>query len=104
MSDFEVTLEEATGWIKSWRNNLPKEPAKAHLIDKQALLDVMKPDDVVSVRAYLGMDDDGVQKLIFVGVGANGNDLIDENHIMTDRTNPCPPFCDGDESPLLMLK
>lgn len=104
MSDFQISLEQATSWIKTWRNNLPKEPAKAHLIAKQALLDVMEPDDVVAVRAYLGVDDDGLQKVILVGVDANGKDLIDENHIMTDRSRPCPPDCAGDQSPLLMIK
>lgn len=104
MSDFEITLEQATTWIKSWRNNLPKEPAKAHLIKKQALLDVMQPEDVVAVRAYMGIDDVGVQKVILVGVDANGKDLIDENHILTDKSSPCPPLCSGDESPLLMVK
>lgn len=104
MSDFGISLEQATSWIKSWNNDIPKEPAKAHLMEKQALLDVMQPDDVVSVRAYLGTDDDGVQKLIFVGVDVNGNDLIDENHFIVDRSKPCPPHCVGDESPLLTHK
>ena len=103
MSDFEITLVQAKEWIKTWRNNLPKEPAKAHLIDKQALLDVMQPVDVVSVRTYLAIDDEGVQKLVLVGVDANGKDLIDETHIITDRTHPCPPMCDVD-SPLFTLK
>jgi hypothetical protein len=103
MSDFEITLEQAKNWIKTWRNNLPKEPAKAHLINKQALLDVMQPVDVVSVRTYLAIDDEGVQKLVLVGVDANGKDLIDETHIITDRTSPCPPVCDVN-NPLFTLK
>jgi hypothetical protein len=103
MSDFQITLEQAKSWIKTWRNNLPKEPAKAHLINKQALLDVMQPVDVVSVRTYLAIDDNNVQKLVLVGVDVNGNDLIDENHIITDKTYPCPPTCDVN-SPLFTLK
>jgi hypothetical protein len=104
MSDFKISLEQATSWIKSWRNSVPKDPAKAHLIAKQALLDVMQPDDVVAVRAYMGVDDNGVQKVILVGVNANGKDLIDENHILVDKSRPCPPDCDVDESPLLIIK
>lgn len=103
MSDFKITLEDATKWIKNWRNSLPKEPAKAHLIQKQALLDVMEPDDVVSVRAYMAIDDDGVQKVVLVGVDVNGQDLIDDNHILVDKSRPCPPEC-GVESVLLNLK
>lgn len=103
MSDFKITLEDATKWIKNWRTNLPKEPAKAHLIQKQALLDVMAPADVVAVRAYMAIDDDGVQKVVLVGVDANGQDLIDDSHILVDKSYPCPPNC-GVESQLLNLK
>lgn len=103
MSDFQITLEQAKSWIKTWRNNLPKEPAKAHLINKQALLDVMQPADVVSVRTYLAIDDNNVQKLVLVGVDASGNDLIDANHILTDLTQPCPSICDTN-SPLFTIK
>lgn len=103
MSDFKITLEDATKWIKNWRTNLPKEPAKAHLIQKQALLDVMEPSDVVAVRAYMAIDDDGVQKVVLVGVDVNGQDLIDDSHILVDRSKPCPPDC-GVESQLLNLK
>jgi hypothetical protein len=78
--------------------------AKAHLIAKEALLDVMAPSDVVSVRAYLGTDENGHEKLIFVGVDINGKDLIDKNHFLTDKSKPCPPYCDVDASLLLILE
>lgn len=103
MSDFKITLDVGIQWIKNWRNNLPKEPAKAHLIQKQALLDVMEPADVVAVRAYLAVDNDGVQKLVIVGVDANDQDLIDDSHILVDHSKPCPPNC-GIESQLFNLK
>ncbi|MFN7044414.1 MAG: hypothetical protein ACK4M1_04405 [Flavobacterium sp.] len=103
MSDFKITLEDATKWIKNWRTNLPKDPAKAHLIQKQALLDVMEPSDVVAIRAYMAIDDDGIQKVVLVGVDANGQDLVDDNHILVDRSLPCPPYCSG-ESVLLDIK
>ena len=104
MSDFRITLEQAVAYIKTWRNTARQESAKAHLIAKEALLDVMAPSDVVSVRAYLGKDENGDEKLIFVGVDINGKDLIDDTHILTDRSSPCPPFCDVDQSPLLILE
>lgn len=103
MSDFTITLEDAIKWITNWRNETPKEPAKAHLIAKQALLDVMAPGDVVSVRAYMAVDDDGVQKVVLVGVDENGQDLIDDDHVLVDKSKPCPPDC-GIESQLLNLK
>ena len=104
MSDFQITLEQAVTYIRTWRNTARQESAKAHLIAKEALLDVMDPSDVVSGRAYLGKDENGDEKLIFVGVDANGKDLIYDTHILTDRSLPCPPYCDGDQSPLLILE
>jgi hypothetical protein len=104
MSDFRISLEQAITYITSWRSSASQNSAKAHLIAKEALLDVMAPSDVVSVRAYLGKDENGAEKLIFVGVDANGKDLMDENHFLTDRSSPCPPNCDVDESPLLILR
>ena len=44
-----------------------------------------------------------MQKLVLVGVDASGKDLIDESHILTDLTQPCPSICDTN-SPLFTIK
>ena len=38
----------------------------------------MQTADAVSVRTYLAIEYNNVQKSVLVGVDANGNDLIDE--------------------------
>lgn len=99
MSDFTITLEEAQSWATSWRTNPPKKLAKGHLISGTALSELLRTADVVNVRAYMGVDDKGIQKLMLVGVDANGKDLIDANHLIYDKTHPCPDNCDP-SSPL----
>jgi hypothetical protein len=99
MPDFTISLEEAQTWAKSWRNNPPKDLAKGHLIPGEALTELLAAEGVVDVRAYMGVDETGTQKLMFVGVDSSGNDLIDADHLIYDHTFPCPSSCDT-SSPL----
>ena len=94
MSDFTITLDEAKAWAISWRTNPPKDLAKGHLIPGGALTELLATEGVVDVRAYMGVDETGTQKLMFVGVDADGKDLIDANHLIYDSTQPCPKNCD----------
>jgi hypothetical protein len=102
MSKFTITLEEAKSWAKKWRTSPPKELAYAHLIKGEVLSAILAAENVVDVRVYMGVDENGDQKLILVGVDANGKDLIDTNHLIYDRTVVCPPGCDA-SSPLINL-
>ena len=94
MADFTITLDETKAWTTSWRTNPPKDLAKGHLVPGGALRELLAIDGVVDVRAYMGVDTKGTQKLMFVGVNANGEDLIDANHLIYDTTEPCPKNCD----------
>jgi hypothetical protein len=94
MSKFTITLQEAKIWVSSWRTNPPNALAKGHLIPGEALKELLANERVVDVRAYMGVDEANTQKLLFVGVDANGNDLIDENNPIYDHTEPCPKKCD----------
>lgn len=94
MPDYTITLDEAKDWTTSWRTNPPKDLAKGHLIPGDALRELLAADGVVDVRAYMGVDSTGTQKLMFVGVDANGNDMIDNNNLIYDNTEPCPKNCD----------
>ena len=99
MPDLTITLDQAKAWAKSWRNNPPKDLAKGHLIQGQALTELLATEGVVNVRAYMGVDGNGTQKLMLVGVNSAGNDLIDATHFIYDETQPCPSCCDTN-SPL----
>ena len=94
MANFTITLDVAKEWAKSWRSNPPAKLAKGHLIPGGALSELLATEGVVDVRAYMGVDATGIQKLMLVGVNADGKDLIDSNHLIYDKTQPCPDKCD----------
>ena len=94
MPNYTITHDEAKEWATSWRTNPPKDLAKGHLIPGGALTELLATEGVVDVRAYMGVDETGTQKLMFVGVDADGKDLIDDNHLIYDNTEPCPKNCD----------
>lgn len=91
-----ISLTDAKSWAKSWQTNPPKPLAKAHLIPLDVLTDLLALPDVANVRAYMGVDSTGVQKLMFVGVNGNGDDMTDT---IFSGTQPCPDTCDSN-SPL----
>lgn len=99
-----ITLETAQQWAKTWRSD-PENTVKAHLIPQIDVTELLAEDDVVDIRAYIGVDGNGVNKLMLVGVDAAGNDLINDaaGQYIYDFTKPCPSTCDVN-SPLYTLK
>ncbi|TGD56650.1 hypothetical protein [Flavobacterium humi] len=99
-----ISLETAQEWAARWRMN-PENTVKAHLIPRVDINELLAEKYVVDVRAYIGVDDDGVNKLMLVGVDADGKDLINDSNqqYIYDFTQPCPNTCDVD-SPLYTLK
>lgn len=122
MKENTITLEEAKCWAARWRQlegdyNKHHE-LKAFLIPKVDLLEVLE-EGIDAARAYIGIDDDGVERLMIVGTKYDPKtdtyvDMITEtsnksevsaqiNGDIYDFTQPCPTTCDID-SPLYTLK
>lgn len=99
-----ISLECAQNWAARWREN-PENTVKAHLIPRVDITELLAEKEVVDIRAYIGVDEDGVNKLMLVGVDADGNDLINDElqQYIYDFTQPCPTTCDIN-SPLYTLK
>ena len=99
-----ISLEKAQTWAREWRSN-PENKVKAHLIPQIDITELMAEEKVVNIRAYIGVDENGENKLMLVGVDEEGNDLINEaeGEYIYDFTKPCPNTCDVD-SPLFTLK
>jgi len=99
-----IPLGQAQDWAAKWRSN-PANTVKAHLIPQADITQLYAKTDVVDIRAYLGIDANGIQKLMLVGVDASGNDLIDSKtgHYIYDFTTPCPTMCSV-RSPLFTLQ
>ena len=110
-----IPLKTAQKWANRWTkregNYNKHHQVNAFLIPKVDLLEVLA-EGVDAVRAYIGVDDTGLEKLMIVGTkfnpetgiyvdmisGTLGNSAVGEDNIY-DFTEPCPPACDP-ESPL----
>lgn len=101
MPNYIINLSDAESWGRSWQTTPPKDLAKAHQIPLEVLNGLIETPDMASVRAYMGVDSGGIQRLMIVAVDSNGNDLIDNNNnqFIYSGTSPCPENCDT-SSPL----
>lgn len=93
--DTRITLAQAMDWAKRWRAD-EKNKVIGHRIPKESMTDLLKEDLVDGARVYMGIDEDGMHKLMFVAVDKEERDLLDANaqHYIYDFTAPCPTTCD----------
>lgn len=96
MPSYIISLSDAEEWAHSWQTDPPKNLSKAHLIPLEVLTELLAIPDVVNVRAYMGVDSTGTQRLMFVGVDGDDKDMTDTIYC---GTVPCPSNCDT-SSPL----
>lgn len=112
-----IPLKTAQKWAKRWSKKEEKYnkhyELHAFLIPKADLLEVLV-EGVDAVRAYIGVDDNDVEKLMIVGTKHNsengiyedmiavgvGNDGTTKDNIY-DFTRPCQTDCDP-SSPFLV--
>ncbi|HEY4628244.1 MAG TPA: hypothetical protein VIH02_03080 [Flavobacterium sp.] len=110
-----ISLNEAQRWAKRWSKKEgdynKHHNVNAFLIPKVDLLEVLN-EGVDAVRAYIGVDDNGAEKLMIVGTKLDpktgiyvdmitvgiGNVEGEQDNIY-DFTEPCPPAGDP-KSPL----
>ncbi len=104
MATNTITPATAQSWAAKWQRD-PANTTKAFLIPKEDITQLFQYDGVCDVRTYFGIDENGNQKLMIVGVDANGNDLIDDTkqQYIYDFAQTCPPKCDNN-SPLFNPK
>ena len=115
----KITLDQAISWTGTWRS-APAAEAKAFLVPVETIAGVLSEIESqgpgAKARVYLGVDNAGQEKLIFVGTklepaqGKNKayyKDLLpSQGHVIEpeapgiwDFTEPCPPHVD-ETSPL----
>jgi len=100
-----IPLNEAQNWAKIYREKNPNSVI-AYLVPGIDFTQLLQEKDIVDIRAYVGIDpESGLQKLMLVGVDANGNDLInpENGQFIYDFSKPCPDEC-AVNSPLFTLK
>jgi len=110
-----IPLKTAQKWAKRWSkregNYNKHHELHAFLIPKIDLLEVLR-EDVDAVRAYIGINDEGVEKLMIVGtkldpvtgiyvdmISVGVENTTAQPDDIYDFTQPCPTACDP-ESPM----
>ena len=99
MSNF-ISLQEAQDYTTRFRANKEKMLTEGYkdslpfseTFDADAIQTLLNQEGCVKFRAYYGMNDKNEVCMIFVGVDANDEDILN-NNILLDRGNRCPPYC-----------
>ena len=119
MEENTITLEHAKKWAARWRKEEgtynKHHELKAFLIPKADLMEVLA-EGIDAARAYIGIDDKGVERLMIVGttfdpktgiytdmITDTSKDGVQLDGDIYDFTQPCPSTCDID-SPLYSTK
>lgn len=94
-----IPLIEAENWQDNWllSDSLASDPLKirSYLIPLADLQQVINEMGVAHARAVLGKTPEGEDKLMLVGVDAQGQTMVNPalNQYVYDFTQPCPPVC-----------
>jgi len=100
-----INLQTAQTWAKKWRkvegNYNEHHEVHAFLIPKEDIIQLLE-QGVDAVRAYIGVDENNVEKLMIVGTLYNAATDIYKDMLpnqtpegnIYDFVSPCPPCCD----------
>ncbi|MEN2414759.1 hypothetical protein [Flavobacterium mesophilum] len=114
--DTDITLEVAQTWVAKWKKQTDEETAKkrvnSFLIPKVNLEKVLA-QGIDAARAYIGINDQGLQTLMIVGTTYNEKTGIYEDQIPNDKdveggdgagiydfSEPSPPGTPDPNSPM----
>lgn len=99
----KISLAEAKAMTRKYRTELPHILAGKYAgtnallhhatIDRSAIDEILRQPGCVSLRIHLGMNTQGEVTPIFVGVDADGVEMLGDEMLM-DSTKRCPPYCD----------
>ncbi|MBA4168434.1 MAG: hypothetical protein H0X41_12980 [Chitinophagaceae bacterium] len=100
-----ITLQEAINMTKMYRDNKDTivKPEYTNLLplsetfDKAAFEELTSETGCTSIRCYLGMDENLVVRLIFVGVTDKDEDILPPTAgaSIMENGEHCPPLCPG---------
>ena len=87
-----ITQEEAKTLIAAFKTKFPGEVTSS-FIGANNFKKILDQENCIGVRVYNGYDDLNENiSLVFVGVGAEEKDMLDDG-IIYDRAAICPPLC-----------
>ena len=89
--DHDIALNDAASLTRNFRDRAGKNAIKGGFFGQAALQQLLDQDGVVGIRYYYAQENDGRPVLVLVGVGNDGNDMVEG--FVLERSIPCPPFC-----------
>lgn len=88
----DISLQDAAALTKNFRNSQTGTGyIKGEYFGADALNSLLSQEGCVGIRIYYGLDDDGNNKLVIVGVTTDENDMVNGN--ILEFGAPCPPNC-----------
>jgi hypothetical protein len=88
--DQEISLTQGHAITTAFRTAYPSAPVKAEYFGRKILEMILAQEECVGIRSYNGIDADGLQSSVIVGVDASGNDIV--NGVLGDRSFKSPPY------------
>ncbi len=86
-----ITLAEASEMTARFRAQAGSDPIIGGYFGRDAVMQILTQEGTVGLRYYYGLDDNGLQHLILVGVNQEGEDMT--NGFLAERNFLCPPLC-----------
>lgn len=82
-----ISLTTGAQYTAAYRTAHPTW-TKGHLFGKNILNNILGQSGCMGIRMYYGLDGNGTQQLVLVGVDASGNDMT--TGIIGDKSDACP--------------
>lgn len=87
----DLELPVAARYTANYRRTINQGEKKGGYFGEDAILELLAQRNCIGLRYYYGIDDEGNQVLVLVGVTPEGNDIIDGR--ILERSWPCPNIC-----------
>jgi hypothetical protein len=89
--DQSITLEAASKLTENYRQQMKQGDIKCGGFFKESVLKILAQDGCEGMRCYFGVEENGSQTLVLVGVDKSGNDMTGGE--LANIIWKCPPYC-----------
>lgn len=89
--DHSISLADASRLTSNFQKGAEADAIIGGYFGKEALVNILQQEGCVGLRYYYGMDQDGIPRMVLVGVNEDGNDMIEGQ--LAERATLCPPLC-----------
>lgn len=91
--DHRISLDKAATQTRAYRHGAPIRTGDAGAFNAAPVRELLDQPGCVGVRYYKGLNEEGTETIILVGVDKDGSDMT--SGILLDIVFLCPPICPG---------